>query len=147
LTSPWLGQASPTEANTAKGIGLPGEAGHALRFAIPISRQAFPWCKGQRSWLGLGSGWLRSETPTLSRRFSAVATPLIFAAVIGLSYACDRAYRRWSKENDLFAGLRARLEHERTRYRERRAYVTDVARVIRDVLVEVDRAGSVGSAR
>ena len=90
---------------------------------------------------------MRSETPTLSRRFSAVATPLIVAAVIGVPYACDRTYRRWSKENDPLAGLRARLEHERTRYRERRANVTDVARVIRDVLVEVDRAGSVGSAR
>jgi hypothetical protein len=81
------------------------------------------------------------------RRFSAVATLLIFGAVIGLPYACDRAYRRWLKENDPFAGLRARLEHERSRYRERRANVTDAARVIRDVLVEVDRAGSVGSAR
>lgn len=81
------------------------------------------------------------------RRFSGVATLLILAAVIGVPYVCDRAYRRWSKENDPFAGLRARLEHERTRNRERLANVTDVARVISDVLVEVDRAGSVGSAR
>jgi hypothetical protein len=82
-----------------------------------------------------------------TRRFNAVATLLIVAAVIGLPYACDRAYRRSLKENDPFARLRARLEHERTRYRERRANVTDVVRVISDVLVEVDRAGSVGSAR
>jgi hypothetical protein len=82
-----------------------------------------------------------------TRRFNAVATFLIVAAVIGLPYACDRAYRRWSKENDPLAGLRARLEHERTRFRERRANVTDVVQVISDVLVEVDRAGSVGSAR
>jgi hypothetical protein len=82
-----------------------------------------------------------------TRRFNAVATFLIVAAVIGLPYACDRAYRRWSKENDPFAGLRARLEHERTRFRESRANVTEVVQVISDVLVEVDRAGSVGSAR
>jgi hypothetical protein len=82
-----------------------------------------------------------------TRRFNAVATLLVVAAVIGLPYACDRAYRRWSKENDPLAGLRARLEYERTRFRETRANVTDVVQVISDVLVEVDRAGSVGSAR
>jgi hypothetical protein len=82
-----------------------------------------------------------------TRRFNAVTTLLIVAAVIGLPYACDRAYRRWLKENDPFAGLRARLEHERTRYREGRANVTDLVQVISDVLVELDRAGSVGSAR
>jgi hypothetical protein len=82
-----------------------------------------------------------------ARRFNAVATLLIVAAVIGLPYACDRAYRRWSKENDPLAGLRARLEHQRTRYRESRANVTDVAGVIIDVLAEIDRAESVGSAR
>lgn len=81
------------------------------------------------------------------RRFNAVATLLIVAAVIGVPYACDRTYRRWSKENDPFAGLRARLEHRRTRSRERRANMTDMGRVIIDVLVEINRAGSVGSAR
>jgi hypothetical protein len=82
-----------------------------------------------------------------TRRFNAVATLLIVAAAIGLPYACDRAYRRWSKENDPLAGLRARLQHERTRYRESRANVTDMGRLIIDVLAEIDRAGSVGSAR
>jgi hypothetical protein len=82
-----------------------------------------------------------------TRRLNAAATLLIFAAVIGLPYVGDRAYRRWSKKNDPLAGLRARLEHERTRYRERRANVTEVVRIIGDVLVEVDRAGSVESAR
>jgi hypothetical protein len=80
------------------------------------------------------------------RRSSAVATALIFAVVIGIPYACDRAYRRWLKENDPLAGLRARLERTRTGYQERRANVTEVAQVISDVLVEVHRARS-GSAR
>jgi hypothetical protein len=80
------------------------------------------------------------------RRSSAVATVLIFAAVIGIPYACDRAYRRWLKENDPLAELRARLERTRTGYQERRANVTEVAQVISDVLVEVHRARS-GSAR
>jgi hypothetical protein len=80
------------------------------------------------------------------RRSSAVATALIFAAVIGIPYACDRAYRRWLKANDPVAGLRARLERTRIGYQERRANVTEVAQVISDVLVEVHRARS-GSAR
>jgi hypothetical protein len=96
--------------------------------------------------MGVGMAEIRDADAWI-RRFSAVATLLILAAVIGLPYACDRAYRRWLKENDPFAGLRARLERERTRYRERRANMTDVVRVISDVVVEVDRAGSVGSAR
>jgi hypothetical protein len=80
------------------------------------------------------------------RRSSVVATALISAVVIGIPYACDRAYRRWLKENDPLAGLRARLERTRTGYQERRANVTEVAQVISDVLVEVHRARS-GSAR
>jgi hypothetical protein len=87
------------------------------------------------------------EADAWTRRFNAVATLLIVAAVIGVPYACDRTYRRWSKENDTFAGLRARLEHRRTRYQESRASVTEMGRVIIDVLAEIDRAGSVGSAR
>lgn len=74
------------------------------------------------------------------RRSSVVATVLIFVAVIGIPYACDRAYRRWLKENDPLAGLRARLEDTRTGYQERRANVTEVAQVISDILVEVHRA-------
>jgi hypothetical protein len=80
------------------------------------------------------------------RRYSAVATVLIFAAVIGIPYVCDRAYRRWWKENHPLAGPRARLERTRTGYQDRRANVTEVGQVISDVLVEVHRARS-GSAR
>ena len=80
------------------------------------------------------------------RRSSAVATVLISAAVIGIPYVCDRAYRRWWKENHPLAGHRARLERTRTGYQDRRADVTKVAQVISDVLVEVHRARS-GSAR
>ena len=80
------------------------------------------------------------------RRSSAVATVLIFAAVIGIPYVCDRAYRRWWKENHPLAGHRARLERTRTGYQDRRADVTRVAQVISDVLVEVHGARS-GSTR
>jgi hypothetical protein len=96
--------------------------------------------------MGVGMAEIR-DADTWIRRFNAVATLLILAAVIGVPYASDRAYRRWSKENDPLAGLRSGLEHKRTRYRESRANWTDMGRVIIDVLVEIDRAGSVGSAR
>jgi hypothetical protein len=96
--------------------------------------------------MGVGMAEIRDADAWI-RRFNAVATLLIVAAVIGVPYACDRTYRRWSKENDPLAGLRARLEHRRTRYQESRASVTEMGRVIIDVLVEIDRAGSVGSAR
>ena len=81
------------------------------------------------------------------RWFSAVATLIICAAVVGIPYGCDRAYRRWLKENDPLAGPRARLERLKTGYPERRANVTEVAQVISSVLVEVARATSMGSVR
>lgn len=85
---------------------------------------------------------LRVADASVSRSNTA-ATLVIFAAVIGVAYGCDRAYRRWLKENDLLAGPRARLERLGTGYQERRAYATEVAQVIGGVLVEVARARSV----
>ncbi len=81
------------------------------------------------------------------RRFNAVATLILCAAVIGIPYACDRAYRRWSRENDLLAGPRARLARARTDYQDRRTNVSEVAQDISSVLVEIARATSMGSAR
>jgi len=79
--------------------------------------------------------------------FNAVATLIICAAAVGVSYACDRAYRRWSRENHPFAGPRARVEHMRSGYRERRATVIELAQVINSVIDEVSGVTSTASAR
>lgn len=80
------------------------------------------------------------------RRFKVAATLIVCAAVVGIPYWCDRAYRRWLKENDPLAGPRARLERLGTDYQERRANVTEVAQVIGSVLAEVAWATSTGRA-
>jgi len=79
------------------------------------------------------------------RRLSAVTTIIIYAAVIGIPYVGDRAYRRWSNKNRLFVGPRARVERLRTGYQQKRANVSDVAQVIGGVIAEVARATSTGS--
>ena len=81
------------------------------------------------------------------RRFGVVATPLIFAAVIGIPYVCDRAYRRWLKANDPFAVLWDSFGRARTGYQVKRDNMTEVAQAISDVLAEVERARSSGSGR
>jgi hypothetical protein len=74
------------------------------------------------------------------RRFNAVATLIIFVAVVGVAYRYDRFYRRWSKENSPLTAPRARVERLRTRNRERLANVTELSQVIGSVLDEVARA-------
>ena len=81
------------------------------------------------------------------RRSNAAATVLIFAAAIGIPYACDRAYRQWMEGNDPFAWLGLGLERARTGYRDKRDNVTDVARFINEVFAEVARATSNETAR
>ena len=93
--------------------------------------------------MGVGMAEIRDGEQSL-RRLSTVAALLIFAAVIGIPYACDRVYRKWSKENHLLAEIRASLERARSGYQDGRANVTEVAQVISMVLVEVDRARSQG---
>jgi type II secretory pathway component PulC len=74
------------------------------------------------------------------RRFNAVATLIIFVAVVGVAYRYDRFYRRWSKENSPLTAPSARVERLRTRNRERLANVTELSQVIGSVLDEVARA-------
>jgi hypothetical protein len=65
------------------------------------------------------------------RRFNAAVTIIVCAAVVGLAYWYERAYRRWVEHQHPFAAPRARLECARTTYRDRRALVTELARGIR----------------
>ena len=75
-----------------------------------------------------------------SGRLNAAAALLICAAVVGIAYWSDRAYRRWWNENHPFAEPKASLKRMRTTYRGKRANVTEAARLIGDLLVEVARA-------
>jgi hypothetical protein len=61
-------------------------------------------------------------------------------AAVVVVWMCDRAYRRWLRENHLLAGHRARMVRFKTGYRSKRIDVTDVAQLVADVLVEVARA-------
>ena len=65
------------------------------------------------------------------RRLNAAVTVVVCATVVGIAYRYERAYRRWSEQNHPFAGPRARIEHTRANYQERRAFVTDLAQVLR----------------
>jgi hypothetical protein len=76
------------------------------------------------------------------RRFSVGATLILCPAVVGIPYAFDRAYRRWSKENHLLAGPRASLARARTGYQEKRTNVSEVAQDISSVLIAVALATS-----
>jgi hypothetical protein len=65
-----------------------------------------------------------------SRRLDVAVTLIVCATVAGIAYWYERAYRRWSEQNDPSAALRARLEHMRTNFRERRALLTELAQII-----------------
>jgi hypothetical protein len=65
-----------------------------------------------------------------SRRLDVAATIIVCAAVGGLAYWYERSFQRWAAQQHPFAAPRARLARTRTTYQERRALVTDLARVI-----------------
>ena len=77
------------------------------------------------------------EARTLSRFFAEhpAGTRLWVAeangAVVGAAYWYERTHRRWSAQNHPLTVPRARLERARTAYRDRRAFVTEVAQAIR----------------
>jgi hypothetical protein len=72
------------------------------------------------------------------KRFEEVATVAAIAAVIGIMYVCDRAYRRWLKGTSPLTAPRARVEHMKAGYRDRRETVGDVAEIIGAVVSEVE---------
>jgi hypothetical protein len=79
-------------------------------------------------------------------RLETVATLIGVAAIVGITYAGERVYRRWLEENHPLAEHRARMHRLKTGYRRKRANVAEMAQIISDVLVEVARATSTGSA-
>jgi hypothetical protein len=65
------------------------------------------------------------------RRLNAGVTVALCAAVVGAAYWYERAHRRWSAQNNPLTVPRARLERARITFRDRRAFVTEVAQAIR----------------
>ena len=65
------------------------------------------------------------------RRLNAAVTAVVCATVVGIAYRYERDYRRWAEQNHPLAAPRARIERTRANYQERRAFVTDLAQVIR----------------
>jgi hypothetical protein len=55
----------------------------------------------------------------------------VCATVVGIAYWYERGYRRWAVQHHPFAAPRARIERARANYQERRAFVTELAQVIR----------------
>ena len=53
--------------------------------------------------IGVGMAELRVADASF-RRFNTAATLIIFAAVVGIAFGYEGAYRRWLKENDPLAG-------------------------------------------
>jgi hypothetical protein len=53
------------------------------------------------------------------------------AAVVGIAYWYERSYLRWSEQNHPLAVPRARIERTKATYQDRRAFVTELAQVIR----------------
>ena len=65
------------------------------------------------------------------RRLNAAVTVVVCATVVGIAYWYERAYRRWSEQHHPFAAPRARIERTRANYQEWRAFVTELAQIIR----------------
>jgi len=51
--------------------------------------------------------------------------------VVGIAYWYERSYLRWSEQNHPLAVPRARIARTRANYQDRRAFVTELAQVIR----------------
>ncbi len=75
------------------------------------------------------------------------ATVTVQAAMVGIGYRLDRAYRLWLSDISPLTGPRARAEHMRIGYRERRADVSDGALVMIAVLDEIARARAMRGTR
>jgi hypothetical protein len=67
---------------------------------------------------------------TSTRRFEVAAAITLCAAVAGLAYWYEHTYRRWAAQRHPLAAPRARLQRTRNTYRDRRAFLSDLAQVI-----------------
>jgi hypothetical protein len=79
------------------------------------------------------------------RRLNVAVTVIACAAVVGIAYWYERAHRRWSEQNHLFAAPRARLERTRINYQDRRAFVTEMAQAARAMRESGQYRRSIGS--
>ena len=80
------------------------------------------------------------DTDALTRRTSAALTLVLFGAVLGSAYVSGRRYRRWLKENHLFAAPRARVDRFKTDYSTKKANTTEMASLFGGMVVEIATA-------
>jgi hypothetical protein len=86
------------------------------------------------------------DLDALTRRVSSALTLALFGATLGAAYGWGRIYKRWSKENHLFAEPRAKVDRLRTDYQSKKATATEVGGAIGVILVEA-LASEVGRLR
>ena len=80
------------------------------------------------------------DTDALTRRVAAVATVALFGGVLSAAYVWSRFYRRWEKENHLFAAPRARVDRFKTDYNTKKANTTEMASLFGGMVVEIATA-------
>ena len=86
--------------------------------------------------------------PDASVGWTSVAPTLVgIAAMVGIAYWCDRAYRRWVDGISPLAGHRARVVRMSKSYHSKKAGVFEVVQFVNDVLDEVDRTKTPGGGR
>ena len=76
----------------------------------------------------------RSVSAATIRRISLAGTLVLAGAFVGGAYLSDRAYRRWWKANEPFAGPRARIQRTRTHYCETRADLGEAMQIATELL-------------
>jgi hypothetical protein len=77
------------------------------------------------------------DTDALTRRVAAVTTVALYGGVLTAAYVWGRFYRRWEKENHLFAAPRARVDRFKTDYKTKKANTTEVAGTLGSAFVEI----------
>ena len=80
------------------------------------------------------------DTDALTRRVAAVTTVALYGGVLSAAYVWGRFYRRWEKDNHLFAAPKARVNRFKTDYKTKKANTTEIAGVLGGMVVEIATA-------
>jgi hypothetical protein len=84
--------------------------------------------------------------PQFPKALGAVLFVAAVAGTVAVAYRLERAIERWTIEMDPLTKSRVRYREMRGRYHQRRLDLTDVGHLVADLMDEIQRARSTGSA-